>query len=199
LKFPPGHHQLHENNNAKTLLTIQRERKMLRLCQVAEVEVEVLHKNTQMYVFFGLYTHLAYAINKICSIYYRHFTYNLQGFEKLPSGSQPESKTNPRKVVESRKKASHLEPQTLFPYQTSLSGAHSEHSELESKIDNVRGSFNSDAASRYESLSDNGSEISDEGYRSLGLVHSNNVKAVSLLNQTTTDQGNKIENLSHNG
>lgn len=45
---------------------------------------------------------------------------------------------------------------------------------------------NYDGANKYENLSDNGSEISDEGYRSLGLVQSN-VKRISLHSQVSNE------------
>ena len=54
---------------------------------------------------------------------------------------------------------------------------------------------NYDGANKYENLSDNGSEISDEGYRSLGLVQSN-VKRISLHSQVSNedaDTNGKIE------
>lgn len=44
---------------------------------------------------------------------------------------------------------------------------------------------------KFENISDNGSEISDEGYRSLGLIqanhHNNNAKRSSLISQTSTE------------
>lgn len=44
---------------------------------------------------------------------------------------------------------------------------------------------------KFENISDNGSEISDEGYRSLGLIQANhqnnNAKRSSLISQTSTE------------
>ena len=44
-----------------------------------------------------------------------------------------------------------------------------------------------DGANKYENISDNGSEISDEGYRSLGLIQSNNAKRISLHSQVSNE------------
>lgn len=46
---------------------------------------------------------------------------------------------------------------------------------------------NNDGANKYENVSDNGSEISDEGYRSLGLIQSNNAKRISILSQASNE------------
>lgn len=48
---------------------------------------------------------------------------------------------------------------------------------------NTNGNNGTDA---YEKISDNGSEISDEGYRSLGVVQTNN-KRISLHSQASND------------
>lgn len=42
-------------------------------------------------------------------------------------------------------------------------------------------------ANKYENISDNGSEISDEGYRSLGLIQTNN-KRISLHSQVSNEE-----------
>lgn len=49
------------------------------------------------------------------------------------------------------------------------------------------GTANNDGANKYENISDNGSEISDEGYRSLGLIQSNNAKRISLHSQVSNE------------
>lgn len=46
---------------------------------------------------------------------------------------------------------------------------------------------NNDGANKYENVSDNGSEISDEGYRSLGLIQSNNAKRISVHSQASNE------------
>lgn len=59
----------------------------------------------------------------------------------------------------------------------------------EAKIENgaIGATNNSDGANKYENISDNGSEISDEGYRSLGLIQSNNAKRISLHSQVSNE------------
>lgn len=64
----------------------------------------------------------------------------------------------------------------------------------ETKIElNNAGSSSSNDANNIENISDNGSEISDEGYRSLGLIQANNQnnnaqnKRASLHSQTSTE------------
>lgn len=49
------------------------------------------------------------------------------------------------------------------------------------------GTANNDGANKYENISDNGSEISDEGYRSLGLIQSNTAKRISLHSQVSNE------------
>lgn len=55
---------------------------------------------------------------------------------------------------------------------------------------------------KFENISDNGSEISDEGYRSLGLIqqanNSNQSKRISLHSQTSTEDV-KVEGATKNG
>lgn len=57
---------------------------------------------------------------------------------------------------------------------------------------------------KFENISDNGSEISDEGYRSLGVIQANlngNLKRSSLHSQTSTEDaelnGMSIEGLNY--
>jgi len=75
------------------------------------------------------------------------------------------------------------------------------HSQEENNLINegrIENSSNTDAFNKYENISDNGSEISDEGYRSLGIVQSNNPKRVSPQNQASTEyaetNGKSVEN-----
>lgn len=57
-------------------------------------------------------------------------------------------------------------------------------------------------AGKFENISDNGSEISDEGYRSLGLIqggtghNTNNNNRLSLISQTSADDAEMNGNLS---
>lgn len=49
---------------------------------------------------------------------------------------------------------------------------------------------NGDGSGKSDNISDNGSEISDEGYRSLGLIQNNNgtCKRASLLSEVSIDE-----------
>lgn len=54
---------------------------------------------------------------------------------------------------------------------------------------------------KFENISDNGSEISDEGYRSLGIIqHANNSqsKRTSLHSQTSIEDG-RVDDAKNNG
>lgn len=53
-----------------------------------------------------------------------------------------------------------------------------------SRFENAMNSIAIDTSNKYENMSDNGSEISDEGYKSLGLV---NAKRISLHSQVSMD------------
>ncbi|XP_055549881.1 GAS2-like protein pickled eggs isoform X4 [Wyeomyia smithii] len=55
-----------------------------------------------------------------------------------------------------------------------------------------------DKYNKYESISDNGSELSDEGYRSLGLPYQRTQKRIPLRNQAAnTDTKNKYVNFNY--
>lgn len=58
---------------------------------------------------------------------------------------------------------------------------------VESVVATAQNNSNNDGANKYENISDNGSEISDEGYRSLGLIQSNNPKRISLHSQASNE------------
>lgn len=62
-----------------------------------------------------------------------------------------------------------------------------ETSKVEPIVTNNNNNSNNDGANKYENVSDNGSEISDEGYRSLGLIQSNNAKRISVLSQASNE------------
>lgn len=61
--------------------------------------------------------------------------------------------------------------------------------------------ISTDASGKFENISDNGSEISDEGYRSLGLIQQANnsqSKRTSLHSQTSIEDG-KVDDAKTNG
>jgi hypothetical protein len=96
---------------------------------------------------------------------------------------------SPRRLTDIRKKQTSLEaPATqISAVQIPLAVQDEPASCLisEAKIDN--GTVVNDGANKYENISDNGSEISDEGYRSLGLIQSNNAKRISLHSQVSNE------------
>lgn len=85
---------------------------------------------------------------------------------------------SPRRISEFKKKQNSVETTTpIAPIATTMSTA--------TPVD----AANSDHHVKFENVSDNGSEISDEGYRSLGLIHlnGNQPKRTSLHSQASTD------------
>ncbi|KAL7035215.1 hypothetical protein ACKWTF_008269 [Chironomus riparius] len=72
-------------------------------------------------------------------------------------------------------------------------------SEIKAVNENVsNGATPNDGANKYENISDNGSEISDEGYRSLGLIQSNNPKRISLHSQASNEDADTNGRLDRN-
>lgn len=86
---------------------------------------------------------------------------------------------SPRRLIDSRKKQVSLET-AITKEQPYVSDA--------MKVENVANTISNDGTNKYENISDNGSEISDEGYRSLGLIQSsNNPKRISLHSQISSE------------
>lgn len=112
-----------------------------------------------------------------------------------PSFSRRSMSPSPRRLIDIRKKQSSLEAQpTNVQDEPPLVN--------EAKVESNTNGTN-DGANKYENISDNGSEISDEGYRSLGLIQSNNAKRISLHSQVsnedaeTNGEKNEIEFIIH--
>lgn len=100
-----------------------------------------------------------------------------------PSLSRRSMSPSPRRLIDIRKKQSSLEAQT-----TATTNNSQDEPPLvnEAKVESST-IGNNDGANKYENISDNGSEISDEGYRSLGLIQSNNAKRISLHSQVSNE------------
>lgn len=99
---------------------------------------------------------------------------------------------SPRRLIDIRKKQNSLETPSTGTQISSVQvqSAQDEPASglIEAKIENgSSGAANSDGANKYENISDNGSEISDEGYRSLGLIQSSNAKRISLHSQVSNE------------
>ncbi|XP_067638749.1 GAS2-like protein pickled eggs [Eurosta solidaginis] len=116
-----------------------------------------------------------------------------------PSLARRSMSPSPRRLIDMRKKQSSLDsnngPKSL-PITNEIVGNHVQFDELtytaEQAENNTTGSANSDGStngtsSKFDNISDNGSEISDEGYRSLGVVQSNAQKRESLHSQTSVE------------
>lgn len=97
--------------------------------------------------------------------------------------------------------------QTSFDTNTSVVAQSNGTTETETiKTNETNGNTNgtatiANADGKFENLSDNGSEISDEGYRSLGLIQQANngqSKRASLHSQTSIEDG-KIDDAKTNG
>lgn len=86
---------------------------------------------------------------------------------------------NPKRISETRRKQNSFELNGHNSLQTADLNAHLEHknSDLPEAANN-----------KYENVSDNGSEISDEGYRSLGLIQNSTVnKRASVHSQVSNE------------
>lgn len=109
---------------------------------------------------------------------------------------------SPRRLVDMRKKQNSTEiPSTTnhistvqIPLSTQelIEPTNNVVSEAKIELQMVNGGSNTVAgtdngANKYENISDNGSEISDEGYRSLGLIQTNN-KRISLHSQVSNEE-----------
>lgn len=111
-----------------------------------------------------------------------------------PSLSRRSMSPSPRRLIDIRKKQSSLEnPPAISTHissvQIPLTQDEPAHSLIsDGKIESgTNGTANNDGANKYENVSDNGSEISDEGYRSLGIIQSNNAKRISLHSQVSNE------------
>ncbi|KAM7349707.1 GAS2-like protein pickled eggs isoform 1-T2 [Cochliomyia hominivorax] len=103
---------------------------------------------------------------------------------------------SPRRLTDMRKKQSSLEsyssgPKSLPITAEIVNGVGYDNYEQSSALGGGHGGQNGDTignnSNKFENISDNGSEISDEGYRSLGVIQSNAQKRESLHSQASTD------------
>jgi hypothetical protein len=114
---------------------------------------------------------------------------------------------SPRRLTDIRKKqnslensnnATHITTMQIPPLSSIVDNSNSNSGNIETsvnscvmndgKMDASNSNGSSESANKYdENVSDNGSEISDEGYRSLGLIQSNNPKRISLHSQASNE------------
>lgn len=120
-----------------------------------------------------------------------------KGHLASPSLARRSMSPSPRKI-EMKKKQNSLEANpcavaaTVSGVQVHQATVHFECDRDGTIVNDVKTeSSNDDKINKYENISDNGSEISDEGYRSLGIIHSNNStqaqKRISLYSQASED------------
>lgn len=113
-----------------------------------------------------------------------------------PSLARRSMSPSPRRLIDMRKKQSSLDsyssgPKSLPGYSCSLEEA-SAASNGGTAVGTGSGSGSAAAAeqsgaNKFENISDNGSEISDEGYRSLGVIQSGAQKRESLHSQASIE------------
>ena len=119
-----------------------------------------------------------------------------------PSLARRSMSPSPRRLIDMRKKQSSLESyggsvSKFLPItaeinngyegnydQSVVNGSH--HGGVGSMVQNST-ETSANNSNKFENISDNGSEISDEGYRSLGVIQSNAQKRESLHSQASID------------
>lgn len=104
---------------------------------------------------------------------------------------------SPRRLIDMRKKQSSLESYNNGPKSLPITVEHnggSGHVQFDSFDQSSSGhgtvtqsSDTSANSNKFENISDNGSEISDEGYRSLGVIQSTAQKRESIHSQASMD------------
>lgn len=124
-----------------------------------------------------------------------------------PSVARRSMSPSPRKI-EMKKKQNSLDANTCVATPSGSGQVHQATVHFECDRDgsivndSKTESSNEDKTNKYENISDNGSEISDEGYRSLGIIHSNNStqaqKRISLYSQASNEDAEICAHLDQN-
>lgn len=103
---------------------------------------------------------------------------------------------SPRRLIDMRKKQASLDSYNSGPKSLPITAEHSTGTHVQfdgydqTSAGNGGGAASSDTSAnsnKFENISDNGSEISDEGYRSLGVIQSTAQKRESIHSQASTD------------
>lgn len=131
-------------------------------------------------------------------VYFQSSDKNLLASPKLQRRSMSPS---PRRLGDLKnKKQTSLESNVSTATVTATAiGAEAENTKPNESNGNTSGT--NDNGGKFENISDNGSEISDEGYRSLGLIqqaNNNQSKRASLHSQTSLEDG-KTDDAKTNG
>lgn len=120
-----------------------------------------------------------------------------------PSIARRSMSPSPRKI-EMKKKQNSLDTNpTSASSQIHQATVHFECDRDGSIVNDIKTeSSNEDKINKYENVSDNGSEISDEGYRSLGIIHPNNSthpqKRISLYSHASNEDAETSAHLDQN-
>lgn len=104
-----------------------------------------------------------------------------------PSLSRRSMSPSPRRLTDIRKKQGSLEAADTTAIAPTKAQDEPPLVSETTKVESGTNVSSNDGANKYENISDNGSEISDEGYRSLGLIQSNNAKRISLHSQVSNE------------
>ncbi|XP_039500929.1 GAS2-like protein pickled eggs [Drosophila santomea] len=115
-----------------------------------------------------------------------------------PSLTRRSMSPSPRRLIDMRKKQSSLDSYSSGPKSLPVYSCSSEEANGGSGVGSAAGGVGSGSggsgvaseqggANKFENISDNGSEISDEGYRSLGVIQSGAQKRESLHSQASIE------------
>uniref|UniRef100_A0A1B0FF45 GAR domain-containing protein n=1 Tax=Glossina morsitans morsitans TaxID=37546 RepID=A0A1B0FF45_GLOMM len=105
-----------------------------------------------------------------------------------PNFARRSMSPSPRRLMDMRKKSTALDACNNGPKSLPITAEYENFEQSPALVANSsQNSETSANSNKFENISDNGSEISDEGYRSLGVIQSNAQKRESLHSQTSTD------------
>ncbi|XP_055614248.1 GAS2-like protein pickled eggs, partial [Uranotaenia lowii] len=143
-----------------------------------------------------------------------------KGYLASPSLSRRSMSPSPRRLEMQKKKQNSLDSNSLTKTtapggnNAQATGSHHQHTvhfECDRNVSTTANDIKTessanpdDKSNKYENISDNGSEISDEGYRSLGVIQSNNgatltqQKRVSLYSQASNEDADLCAHLEQN-
>lgn len=126
----------------------------------------------------------------------------MQSTEKASPNLQRRSMSpSPRRLGDLKNKKQLSLDSSVGATTTPATTTEAEPTKLSETNGTTNGTTSTDNGGKFENISDNGSEISDEGYRSLGLIqqaNNNQSKRASLHSQTSIEDG-KTDDAKTNG
>lgn len=96
---------------------------------------------------------------------------------QIPRSASP----NTKRLGEQKKRGLSFESNIVIPMNPQ---------EIPTQVTEAKAELPTESVNKYENVSDNGSEISDEGYRSLGLIQNGSAKGdkrASMLSQASNE------------